>query len=40
MDGNDGFNKIQGEDLNFVGWDELGQEADPGPLIGMGSFTG
>ena len=29
MDGNDGFNKIQGEDLNFVGWDELGQEADP-----------
>ena len=29
MDGNDGFNKIQGEDLNFCGWDELGQEADP-----------
>jgi hypothetical protein len=29
MDGNDGFNKIQGEDLSHVFWDELGQEADP-----------
>lgn len=29
MDGNDGFAKIQGEDLNFVGWDEITQEPDP-----------
>ena len=29
MDGNDGFNKIQGEDLSHVFWDELGQESDP-----------
>ena len=29
MDGNDGFNKIQGEDLNAVFWDELGQEGNP-----------
>ena len=29
MDGNDGFNKIQGEDLSHVFWDELGQQSDP-----------
>ena len=29
MDGNDGFAKIQGEDLSHIFWDELTQEADP-----------
>ena len=29
MDGNDGFAKIQGEDLSHVFWDELTQESDP-----------
>jgi hypothetical protein len=33
MDGNDGFNKIQGEDLSHVYWDELGQEADPAVVL-------
>jgi hypothetical protein len=33
MDGNDGFNKIQGEDLSHVFWDELGQEADPAVVL-------
>ena len=29
MDGNDGFAKIQGEDLSHIFWDELTQEPDP-----------
>ncbi len=29
MDANDAFNKIQGEDLSHIFWDELGQEKDP-----------
>lgn len=29
MDAGDAFNKIQGEDLSAIFWDELGQEADP-----------
>ena len=29
MDAGDAFNKIQGEDLSHIFWDELGQEADP-----------
>ena len=29
MDANDAFNKIQGEDLSHIFWDELGQEGDP-----------
>ena len=29
MDANDAFNKIQGEDLSHIFWDELGQESDP-----------
>ena len=29
MDAGDAFNKIQGEDLSHIFWDELGQESDP-----------
>ena len=29
MDAHDAFNKVQGEDLSHVFWDELGQEGDP-----------
>ncbi len=29
MDAGDAFNKIQGEDLSHIFWDELGQEAGP-----------
>ena len=29
LDAGDAFNKIQGEDLSHIFWDEMGQEADP-----------
>ena len=29
LDAGNAFNKIQGEDLSHIFWDELGQEADP-----------
>ena len=29
MDGNDGFQKVQGQDLSHVFWDEIAQESDP-----------
>lgn len=29
MDAGDAFNKIEGEDLSHIFWDELGQKADP-----------